>query len=103
AADKLPRALKLAVDDAELHADGIDMTRLSFQVVDKFDMRLPHAHAVVTFQIEGEADLIGVNPFPLAGGQAGLYLKARHTAGVVTIRATAHPYGFTAETQVTIG
>ena len=103
AADKLPRALKLALDDDKLDADGIDMTRLSFQLVDKFGMRLPHAHAVITFDVEGEADLIGVNPFPLVGGQAALYLKTRHSAGVVTIRATAHPYGFTAETQVTIG
>ncbi|MCC6613969.1 MAG: hypothetical protein IT320_10855 [Anaerolineae bacterium] len=103
ATDKLPRALTLAADDDELRADGIDMTRLAFQVVDKFGLRLPHAHAVVTFEVEGEADLIGVNPFPLVGGQAALYLKARHVSGGVTVHATAHPYGFTAQARVTIG
>jgi len=100
--DKLPRTLTMTADDDALHADGIDMTRLTFQLVDKFGMRLPHAHAVIAFEVEGDADLIGVNPFPLVGGQAALYLKAHLTAGVVTVRATAHPYGFTTETQVTI-
>ncbi|MCA9907038.1 MAG: glycoside hydrolase family 2 protein [Anaerolineae bacterium] len=100
--DKLPRALILTADDDELRADGSDMMRVSFQLVDKFGMRLPHAHAVVTLEIDGPADLIGVNPFPLVGGQAALFLKARHTAGEVKVRATAQPYGFTAETKVNI-
>lgn len=100
--NKLPAALTLHPDDAELYADGADMTRVVFKLVDVFGHRLPHAHAVVTFSVEGDAELIGTNPFPLVGGQAAVYLKARHTAGVVTLRATAAPYGLTAAAQVEI-
>jgi beta-galactosidase len=99
--DKLPAALTLQPDDAELYADGADMTRVVFQLVDAFGHRLPHAHAVVTFSVEGDAELIGTNPFPLVGGQAAVYLKARHTAGAVTVRATAAPYELAAAARVT--
>ncbi len=102
AADKLPRALLLTADDDAIDADGADMTRIAFQIVDRYGMRLPHAHAVVTLTVEGEADLIGVNPFPLVGGQAALYLKARHTPGAVIVRAQAHPFGFSAELTLTL-
>jgi beta-galactosidase len=101
-ADKLPVALTLTPDDAELHADGADMTRLVFKLVDPYGHRLPHAHAVVSFSIEGEAELIGVNPFPLVGGQAAMYVKAKHSAGRVVVRASAHPFGLTAEAVITI-
>jgi len=84
----LPRALTLVADDAELKADGADMTRLSFRIVDKYGNRLPYTQSVVTFEVEGPAELIGENPFPLMGGQAALYLKARHTSGVVTVTAS---------------
>ncbi|MBI5669678.1 MAG: glycoside hydrolase family 2 protein [Chloroflexi bacterium] len=84
----VPRALVLEVDDVELHADGADMTRLVFKIVDKFGNRLPYTNQPVTFEIDGPAELIGENPFALMGGQAALYVKARHEAGTVTIRAT---------------
>ena len=41
------------------------------------------------FELEGEAELIGENPFPLIGGQAALFVKARHQTGKVIIRAHA--------------
>jgi beta-galactosidase len=100
--NKLPEQLFLTADDPVLHADGADMTRIVFKLVDKYGHRLPHAHAVVTFEVEGEADLIGVNSFPLVGGQAGMYLKARHAAGMVTVRATAAPFGLSAEVKVAL-
>ncbi|RMF78941.1 MAG: hypothetical protein D6737_13120 [Chloroflexi bacterium] len=87
-AEGLPHALTLEADDNELFADGADMTRLVFKIVDKYGNRLPYTNQVVTFEIDGPADLIGENPFALMGGQAALYLKARHEAGIVTIRAT---------------
>jgi beta-galactosidase len=100
--DKLPRALTLTADDAELLADGAEMTRLVFRLVDAEGARLPHAHAVVEFTLEGDAELIGVNPFPLVGGQAALYLKARHTPGIITVRAKAAVFGLSAEVRVAI-
>ena len=88
AADGLPRALALAADDRELVADGVDMTRIAFRIVDRYGNRLPYANQVVTLEADGPADLIGENPFALAGGQAALYLRARCTPGEVRIRAT---------------
>lgn len=86
-ADGLPNMLVLLPDDTELNADGADMTRLVFKITDKYGNRLPYATQTVTFEIEGPGELIGENPFALVGGQAALYVKARHEAGTVTVRA----------------
>lgn len=84
-----PTKLLLLPDDLELQADGSDMTRLVFKITDQYGNRLPFAIKVVSFEIEGPAELIGENPFALVGGQAALYIRAGHTAGLVTIRAKA--------------
>src|SRR5690606_19758939 len=77
----------LEVDDAELKADGADMTRLVFKITDQYGNRLPYAMQPVSFEIDGPAQLIGENPFALVGGQAALYIKAGKEAGMVTVRA----------------
>lgn len=100
-ANGLPHALVLQPDDAELRADGADMTRLVFKIVDEFGNRLPFTNQVVTFEIDGPADLIGENPFALMGGQAALYVKAQYTPGVVTVRAVT-PRLPAAETRIVI-
>lgn len=87
-ADGVPARLELSVDDSELHADGSDMTRVIFKIVDKYGNVLPYAVAVVTLDAEGPADLIGDTTFPLIGGQAALYLRSRHEPGEVIVRAT---------------
>lgn len=87
AAGGLPCQLVLETDHDELNADGADMTRLVFKIVDQFGNRLPYTNQVITFEIDGPADLIGENPFALIGGQAALYIKARHEPGEVTIVA----------------
>ncbi len=89
AADGVPKQLIMRVDDAELHADGADMTRLVFMITDKYGNRLPYANLVVSFEIEGAGELIGENPFALVGGQAALYVKASKQAGTITVRASA--------------
>jgi len=101
AAGGLPHALALAVDDAALVADGADMTRVAFRIVDRFGNRLPYAHQVVTLAVDGPADLIGENPFALAGGQGALYLRAQREPGTVRIRATT-PRLPAAEVTVTL-
>jgi beta-galactosidase len=88
ASDGLPAALLLLPDDPELCADGADMTRLVFKIVDRFGNPLPYVNQVVSFEVEGPADLIGETPFALMGGAAALYLRARHEPGRVHIRAT---------------
>jgi beta-galactosidase len=100
-AGTIPRHLTLTADDDELHADGADMTRLVFKITDKYGNRLPFSFAVVSFEIEGPGELVGTNPFPLAGGQAAIYVKASKTSGVVTVRATT-PRLAPAEVRITI-
>jgi beta-galactosidase len=65
------------------------MTRLVIRITDQFGNPLPYAAKVITFELEGLAELIGENPFPMIGGQAALFLKARHQAGTVVVRAHA--------------
>lgn len=85
--DRLPKKLELTADTDSLFADGADMCRLIFRITDEFNNPLPYATKIVEFEIDGEADLIGENPYPLIGGQAALYLKARHQPGSVTVWA----------------
>jgi beta-galactosidase len=101
ASDGKPVALTLQADDAELKADGADMTRLVFKIVDRYGNRLPYTQSVVTFEIDGPGELIGENPFPLMGGQASLYVKATHTYGVITVRAST-PRLPSAQVEITV-
>lgn len=87
--NRLPKKLELTSDTDQLIADGADMARLVFRITDEYSNPLPYATQIVTFELEGEADLIGENPFPLIGGQAALYVKARHRSGTVKIHASA--------------
>jgi beta-galactosidase len=90
ASDGIPYALSLIADDAELWADNSDMTRLIFKITDRYGNRLPYANEIVTLEmIEGadRATLIGENPFALIGGQSAIYLKAKATPGIITVRA----------------
>jgi beta-galactosidase len=87
--NRIPQLMELSTDTDQLHADGADMTRLIFRITDRYGNPLPYATKVVTFELEGEAELIGENPFPMIGGQAALFVKARHQAGPVIVRAHA--------------
>ncbi len=87
--NRLPYRLELTADDPYLIADGSDMTRLALKVTDKYGNPLPYVPQAVQLELKGEADLIGGNPFLLVGGQGAVYLKARQTAGLVTVRAAA--------------
>lgn len=83
----VPQHLSLMSDDSDLHADGADMTRLVFKLVDAYGNRLPYSIAVIDFEIEGPGELVGDIPFALVGGQGAIYLKATKQPGTVTVRA----------------
>jgi beta-galactosidase len=88
-ADGIPHELICYAEDKTLNADGMDMTRLVFKIVDQHGNRLPYAIQVVYFELlEGDAVLIGDNPFALVGGQAALFVKAGRTVGTVRIKAS---------------
>src|SRR5262249_49084451 len=89
-ATHVPHHLQISANTAELKADGADMARVAVQIVDKYGNVLPYQTRIVHFKLEGDAQLIGENPLALLGGQGACYLKARHTAGEVTIHAQVH-------------
>jgi beta-galactosidase len=89
ASSQVPHRLELSTDTRELRADGADMTRLIVRITDRFGNPLPYSTSVVTFELTGEADLVGENPFPLIGGQAALFIRAGRQPGEVTVRAQA--------------
>ncbi len=95
-ADRLPRRLLLTPDADTLAADGADMTRLVIHLVDQLGNPAPFAIKIITLEVEGEAELIGENPFPVVASSGALYLKARHQPGVV--RVTAKTDGLPAAT-----
>lgn len=88
-ADRLPKKLELSTDTDQLIADGADMTRLIFRITDSFGNPLPYSIKVVHFHLDGPAELIGENPFPLIGGQGALFIRSLKQAGAVKIRAEA--------------
>ena len=86
-ADSIPQQLQLVAEHDALFADAADMTRIIVRITDAYGNRLPYAMQPVHFEIEGDAYLIGENPFALVGGQAALFVRAGRTPGSVTVRA----------------
>jgi beta-galactosidase len=85
--------LRLHAEDEELEADGTDMTRAIFAVVDKYETQRPFATGAVTLTLHGPGVIVGDNPFLLDanGGAGAVYVQTvRGSAGVVRITAS-HP------------
>jgi beta-galactosidase len=100
ASNQLPTHLELSTDTDQLLADGRDMTRLIVRITDAYGNPLPYATSVIHFDLEGPAELIGENPFPLIGGKAALFIRSTQEPGQV--RIVAHCAGLDdAEVQLT--
>ncbi len=78
-------------DDSRLLADGADTTRVVLRITDEYGCVRPFATDPIRFELTGPAELIGDNPFSLAGGAGAIWIRARETAGKVTLTAH-HPY-----------
>ena len=61
------RQLHVEPDDAELVGDGIDATRVVLRVTNEHGGARPFASGAVLLRIEGPGEIIGENPFSLAG------------------------------------
>lgn len=95
--------LWLQVDDAELHADGSDATRLAFAAHDKFGAQRPFAAGNVTLHLEGPGAIIGDNPFPLGenGGAGAVWIRTLPgRTGTIHIEASHPTLG---RSSVTVG
>lgn len=70
--------LHVAAEDAELHPDGSDATRVAFAVVDKFGAPRAFAEGIVTLHVTGPGEIVGDNPFDLKdnGGAGAVYVRS---------------------------
>jgi beta-galactosidase len=85
--DGVPKRLEMVAEYRELQADGADMTPLKLRIVEKYGNTLPYAQQAVFFEVKGPGELVGENPLVLPGGQGAVYLKAKHTPGMVVVTA----------------
>jgi beta-galactosidase len=86
--DGIPKKLAMRADDATIHADGADMTRISLRITDEFDNILPFAMQPVMLDLSGPGTLVGDNPFPMPGGRGAVYVRATHKPGLIKVTAT---------------
>lgn len=89
ASDHVPDALRIFSHTEELTADGRDMARIAVQIVDKFGNVLPYQMPVITWSIEGSAQLIGENPMALIGGQGACFVRAGYQPGEIVVTASS--------------
>ncbi len=92
-ADTSRDRLMLTADDASIHADGSDCTRLTFRAVDAYGNQRCSVSGLVSLSLTGPATLIGDNPFDFGvyGGVGGAFVRSRPgLTGPVRITAE-HP------------
>ena len=83
--------LKVLPDDKELIGDGRDATRVVLMVTDEYGNIKPFASAAISLSISGPGEIVGENPFSLAGGAGAVWIKAKEAAGAIRLTAK-HPY-----------
>ncbi len=77
--------LHLDADDTELNGDGIDATRVVLRVTDEYGGPRQFASGAVALSIDGPGEIIGENPFALAGGVGAVWVKTREGSGTITL------------------
>jgi beta-galactosidase len=83
--------LQLHADDRELSGDGIDATRVVLSVTNELGGARPFSTGGVLLRLDGPGEIIGENPFALAGGVGAVWVRSREGAGTIRLRAR-HPY-----------
>ena len=83
--------LKIVPDDTQLAGDGRDATRVVLLMTDEYGNIRPFATGAIALSISGPGELIGENPFALAGGTGAVWIKAKESTGMVRLTAK-HPY-----------
>jgi beta-galactosidase len=85
------RQLHIEPDEHELTGDGIDATRVVLRVTNEHDGPRPFSTGTVLLRVEGPGEIIGENPFSLAGGVGAVWVRSKEAAGVIRLHAR-HPY-----------
>jgi beta-galactosidase len=86
----IDQVFSVSPDDTTLVADGADTTRVVLRVTDEFGAIRSLANDAIRIEVEGPAEIIGDNPFALAGGTGAVWLRAKELAGRVRLTAL-HP------------
>jgi beta-galactosidase len=84
------REFHVDADDGVLAGDGIDATRVVLRVTDEFGAARPFSTAAIALTIDGPGDIIGENPFALAGGLGAVWIRTKEAAGAIRLTAR-HP------------
>lgn len=81
------RRFVVEADDDELLGDGIDATRVVFGVTDEFGNPRPFATGAISLSIDGPGEVLGENPFALAGGVGAVWIRSKEEPGTIRLRA----------------
>lgn len=103
-ADRSRDRLSLVTDDPALVADGADATRAVLRAVEEHGTLRPYVSGDVDLDLDGPAELVGENPFPLeaTGGAGAVWIRSRPgQTGAVTLTAR-HPTLGTATISIAI-
>ena len=87
--DPVPTQLIATADDAALYADGIDVTRVVYKMVDQVDNVTPYVHDFLKLSITGPGNIIGPPEVLLIGGCIAVWVKAQKAEGVITLSAVS--------------
>ncbi len=87
AKDPVPTKLLAMADDQTIKADGIDVTRVVFKLVDQVGNPLPYSNEAIQIEVEGPGMLIGPSLTGLIGGCLAAWVKSTETPGEIRITA----------------
>ena len=85
------RQLHVEPDDKELVGDGIDATRVVLRVTNEHGGARPFSTGSILLRVEGPGEIIGENPFSLAGGVGAVWVRSKEAAGTIRLHAR-HQY-----------
>jgi len=79
--------LVMKPDDVELDGDGRDATRVVLAVTDSAGNFRPFATGAISLTLTGPGEIVGENPFSLAGGAGAVWVKTKEGAGTIHLEA----------------
>jgi beta-galactosidase/beta-glucuronidase len=100
-----PVGFTLTSDKTELSADGYDVAHLVVQLIDENGIPVKHKDAKITFDVEGDARILGVdtgadtnvqdfqaNSIVTARGRCLLIIQSNRNSGKVTVKANSEGF-----------
>lgn len=81
--------LEIEADHNHLDADGCDVTRVVFRMVDQVGNLVPYINDFITIEVEGPGEVVGPKQVALIGGCIAAWIKTKPTPGVIRVRAVS--------------